>query len=98
MELVSQFIREEANTEPLITVTDLRLSANSAEATVFFTTVPDEGQADALVFLKRKGTELRKYVKRHGRLKFLPHFNFAIDYGERNRQHIDELSQDLKKD
>lgn len=95
-EIVSAFIREEANDNPLITVTNLTVSQKSKEATVYVTTIPDSGQEEALIFLKRKGTELRQYVKKHGRFKFIPHFNFEIDYGERHRQHIDEISQEIR--
>lgn len=96
-ELIASFIREEANQNPLITVTNLLITPNYREVTVFITTIPDGGEQDALIFLKRKGTDLRTYVKKHSRMKILPHFNFEIDYGERHRQHIDTLTQKLEK-
>lgn len=96
IELVSAFVREEANDTPLITVTNLSVSSKSKSATVYITTIPDNGEQDALIFLKRKGSELRAYIKKHGRFKFIPHFEFEVDYGERHRQHIDELSQEIK--
>lgn len=97
-ELVAKFIREEANTNPLITVTNVNVSPNYQYVTVFFTTIPDSGQENALIFLKRKGTELRSYLKKHGRLKFIPHIEFSIDYGERHRQHIDELTHKIEEE
>jgi ribosome-binding factor A len=96
-ELVAKFIREEANTNPLITVTNLEISPNYQHVTVLFTTIPDAGADDALVFLKRKGTELRNYIKKNGRLKFIPEFAFRIDHGELHRQHIDTLTQEIEK-
>ena len=98
IEIIGNFVREEANTDPLITVTDLDISPDRHNVTVLFTTVPDTRQDDALIFLKRKGTDLRNYVKKHGRLKSIPNFDFRVDYGERHRQHIDELSQEINKE
>ena len=59
-------------------------------------TFPDNKQDDALIFLKRKGTELRQYVKKNGRFKFIPNIAFEIDYGERHRQHIDEITHQIE--
>jgi len=95
-EVVAAFVREEANPNPLITVTNVSVSPNYQFVTVFFTTIPDSGEQDALIFLKRKGTELRAYVKKHARLKFIPHIDFEIDYGERHRQHIDEIAHKIE--
>ena len=97
IELIATFVREEANPNPLITVTNLSISSNYHDATVFFTTIPNEGEGDALVFLKRKGSELREYLKKHARLKHIPNIDFEIDRGERHRQHIDEVAQELGK-
>lgn len=96
-EMVAKFIREEANPNPLITVTSLSVSPNNREVKVFFTTIPDSGEQDALIFLKRKGTELRNYIKKNGRFQYIPHIDFEIDYGERHRQHIDEITHKIEK-
>ncbi len=97
-ELVAAFIRNEANTNPLITVTNLTISPDYKYVTVFITTIPDGGEEDALIFLKRKGTELRTHIKKHSNLKFIPHVDFAIDYGERHRQHIDTIVEKIEKE
>lgn len=97
MEVVASFIRNEANPNPLITVTNLTISPDYRYVTVFFTTIPDGGEENALIFLKRKGSELRTYIKKHSNLKFIPHVSFEIDYGERHRQHIDEIAQKIEK-
>lgn len=96
-ETIASFIREEANTSPLITVTHIRISPDYRQATVCFTTIPQKGEADALTFLKRKGGELRKAVMKRTALKIIPHFTFEVDYGERHRQHIDEIARDIEK-
>ncbi len=97
-ELVSTFIRDEANSDPLITVTRLDIAPNYKNVTIYFTTIPEQGQDDALIFLKRKGGELRGYVMKHSNLKVVPYFTFEIDYGERNRQLIDTIVQKVEKD
>lgn len=98
MEKVATFVREEANHNPLITITNVSVTPNYRGVVVFFTTIPDGGEQDALIFLKRKGTDLRDYLKKHARLKYIPHIDFEIDYGERHRQHIDDLSREITKD
>ena len=85
------FIRSEANTNPLITVTRVDVAPNFRTATVLITTIPAEREADALIFLKRHARELRGSLKRNTSLKYLPHLEFAIDRGERHRQHIDKM-------
>ncbi len=96
-EVIAKFIREEANHNPLITVTNLTVSTDYKSVTALITTIPDSAEADALIFLKRKATELRNYIKKNARLKYIPHIDFAIDYGERHRQHIDEITQKIEK-
>ena len=45
-----------------------------------------------LAFAKRKRSEFREYLKKHSALQRLPTVDFEIDYGEKNRQRIDEIS------
>ena len=97
-EVVASFIRNEANQNPLITVTRLSVSPNYRDVTVFFTTIPDGGEEDALIFLKRKGGDLRAYIKKHSHMKIIPFVVFEIDYGERHRQHIDTIVQKIEKE
>lgn len=94
-EVVATYIRHEANTNPLITVTSVSISPDYRRVTIFFTTIPDGREADALIFLKRSASEMRQYVKKKTNLKIIPHFDFSVDYGERHRQHIDEIAHTL---
>ncbi len=96
-EVIATFIREEANTNPLITVTNLVVSSDYKSVRALITTIPDGAEADALVFLKRKATELRTYIKKNARLKYIPHIEIDIDYGERHRQHIDEIVKSVSE-
>ena len=90
-ELAATYVRNEANTDPLITITRSNVAKDYKNATVFFTTIPTERQHDAQVFLKRSGGDLRRFVMKHMRIKHIPHIEFEIDYGERHRQATDEI-------
>ena len=96
-ELAAKFIRLEANTDPLITVTSANASPDFKNVTIFITTIPDSKQEDALIFLKRSGKEMRGYIKNNTNFKVIPHMDFAIDYGERHRQHIDDIVRDIEE-
>ncbi len=92
-EFAATFIQHEANSNPLITITQVTTSSDYKNVTIFFTTIPEgeENENNALIFLKRSGRELRQYIKKKSNLKIIPNIEFAVDYGERHRQNIDEL-------
>ncbi|MEM9336541.1 MAG: ribosome-binding factor A [Patescibacteria group bacterium] len=94
-ELSAQFIQHEANTDPLITVTKATTSPDYRKVTIFVTTIPDDREEDAIIFLKRSATELRRFLKQKSNLKIIPHLEFSIDYGERHRQHTDEVFREI---
>lgn len=96
-ELVATFIRNEANADPMITVTAITLSPDYRQATIHFTTIPEGREQDALVFLKRGASELRHTIMKKSDLKIIPFLSFAIDLGERHRQHIDTLTNEIYK-
>lgn len=97
-ELAATFIQHEANTDPLITVTSVDMSPDLRRVIIFVTTIPDGREQDALIFLKRNATNMRNYLKKKMRIKVIPHLEFMIDAGERHRQHMDELVNELKKE
>ena len=90
-EQAALFVRNEANTNPLITITREDVAPNFRAAIILFTTIPAEREADALIFLQRHAREMRGAIKKNTSLKYLPLLSFAVDNGERHRQHIDEL-------
>jgi ribosome-binding factor A len=96
-ELAAKYIQQEANTDPLITITRSDVSKDYKNATVFFTTIPEDKQSDALFFLKRSAGNLRHYVRKNMRIKQIPHIEFQIDYGERHRQYTDEVFTEMEK-
>ena len=96
-ECAATFIQHEANTNPLITITRVDLSPDLKRAIIFFTTIPDGKEADALIFLKRSATDLRNYLKQKAKMKRIPHLEFYLDAGERHRQHIDEVMREIEQ-
>ncbi|MEZ4200651.1 MAG: ribosome-binding factor A [Candidatus Paceibacterota bacterium] len=96
-ELAATFIQAESNPDPLITVTHVTTSPDYRQVTVYVTTIPEGREDDALIFLKRHGTALRQFIKKKSNLKIIPHLDFAVDAGERHRQHIDELTEEIHK-
>ncbi|MCA9359855.1 ribosome-binding factor A [Candidatus Kaiserbacteria bacterium] len=95
-ELIATFIRHEANSNPMITLTNIDLSPDGKRALLFVTTIPDGREQDALIFLKRNATNLRNYLKKNARIKNIPHLEFMVDAGERHRQHMDELVREIE--
>ena len=91
--LAAEFVQKEAGKSSLITITRVEMSPDGKRAIVYFTTLPDSEQETAEKFLKRKVPEFRHYVKEHSRIGIIPYMDFKIDFGERNRQRLDELSE-----
>lgn len=89
--LAAEFLEQESNRQALITVTRADISPDLANATVYFTVMPDEHEQTALDFAKRKRTDFRTFVKKRTQLRRLPFFDFEIDHGEKHRQHLDTL-------
>ena len=94
--LASDFISKETNKTSLITVTKVDLSFNFKSCNIFVSVFPDSKAKSALHFLKRQRRFLKQEVKKKTNLKTIPFFDFQIDYGEKNRQRIDEISSNIK--
>ena len=86
-ELIAAFILTEANPNPLITITRVKTDEKTRKAIAFFTTIPEDREQDALIFLKRFAGEIRHFILKKGRLRNVPHLEFSIDGEERDRQH-----------
>ncbi len=96
--LAANFLQRESNRTSLITVTRCELSDNQKYATIFISVFPTDNEEAAEEFVKRKRTEFVEYVHDNSKIGRIPTLSFKIDYGEKNRQRLDELSQqDLKK-
>ena len=92
--LAATFLQRESNRTSLITVTRCELSENQKCATIFISVFPTDNEKMAKEFAKRKRTEFVKYVHDNSKIGRLPSISFKIDFGEKNRQRLDELSQE----
>lgn len=91
--LAADFFARESNGQSLVTVTHADVSPDLKNVSIFFTVLPETFEDKVLQFAKRSRTDFRDYVKSHAAMKFLPTFDFEIDYGEKNRQRIDDLTR-----
>lgn len=65
--------------------------------TIFITVLPENKEDAAINFAKRMRSELRHFVMKRLPVKVIPFFEVEIDFGEKNRLHVDELLRKEKK-
>ncbi len=94
-ELAGRYIAREAGRGTLITPLRSEISPDRKQATVFVSIFPDGEREHALSFLNRHADSFRDFLKKEGRFAVLPFVKFAFDYGEENRQHLEDLSREL---
>jgi len=87
-----EFLVREAGAHSLITVTRVTLSGDKKRATIFLTVLPENKEIAAVGFATRQIPEFKEFIKSRVRMHRIPHIDFEIDKGEKNRQRIDELS------
>src|SRR3989344_3109950 len=100
-DLGARFLLLNGNSSSLLTVTRVELTRDGKCATIFFTVFPatasatadkpDNLEKTALEFAKRKRSEFKEFVKENSKLGRIPQLDFEIDSGEKNRQRIDSL-------
>ena len=89
--VAGQYIAREANRDTLITPTNATISPDLKNATIYLSVFPDTKEKQALAFVERHQSDFRSFMKSRVHFKVLPRITFAIDYGEKNRQRIDDL-------
>lgn len=94
--LAAEFVQKESTKASLLTITRVVVSDNGKVAKIFFTTIPESQEETAEKFLGRKSGEFKQYLRDHSKIGFPPMCRFHIDLGERNRQRLDELSEEIK--
>ena len=87
----AEFLQRESNGNSLITVTDVKLSAEAKEATVLFTVLPESQENLAVEFARRQLSDFRVFMTEKIKTGRMPFFHFDIDRGEKHRQKIDEI-------
>ena len=96
-EHAANYIAREAGRTTLITPTRSNISRDGKNATIYVSVYPEEQKDHALLFLKRHKDLFRDYLKKAARFPRLPYITFEFDYGEQNRQHLDELSKEIER-
>lgn len=97
-ELAASYIAREAGRETLITPTRTEIARNGKNVTIFVSVYPESEREHALAFLTRHKDLFRDYLKKASRLSRLPYITFEFDYGEQNRQRLDELSREIDEE
>lgn len=77
----------------LVTVTRANIAPSLKDVTIFVSVLPKSHEEAALKELKRLRTDLHEYLKEKTVLRDVPTVDFEIDFGEGNRQRIDELTR-----
>ena len=86
-----EFFMREANKESLITVRRATVSPDLKNALIYISVLPDSAEEKALAFAKRERSALREFIKSKSGIHRLPTLDVVIDYGEKHRQHIDDI-------
>jgi ribosome-binding factor A len=94
-ELAAEYFQRESNGQSLITVTGIETWGRGSKARILITVLPESQEETALGFIHRQLTDFRGYVMERARLMRVPHFEVALDKGEKNRQHIDEIERTI---
>jgi ribosome-binding factor A len=89
--IAADFFERESNGASLITVTRCEISRDLKYSTIFISVLPESKEEAAINFARRMRPDLKQYVKKRFKSKAIPFFEVEIDYGEKNRQHIDDL-------
>ena len=97
MHLAAEYIAREAGRSTLITPTRIDISPDRKNATIYVSVFPDAERDNAILFLARHRDPFREFMKHHGRFAILPFIKFEFDYGEQNRQRLDELSHEAEE-
>jgi ribosome-binding factor A len=95
--LAADFFSKESNRKSLITITGVEIKSRGEKAIILFTVMPENQETAALEFMHRQLSDFRGYVTENSRMMRVPYFNVKIDFGEKNRQHIDEIANQVLK-
>ncbi len=89
--ITQDFFQRESSGASMITVTRTEVSRDMKHGTIFITVLPENKEDAAINFAKRMRSELRHFVMKRLPVKVIPFFEVEIDFGEKNRLHVDEL-------
>lgn len=92
----AEFFSEKSDLSSLTTVTKTEISDRGRKALIGFTVFPEKDEEKILKFAKRNRSNFREFLKERTALIILPFVDFAIDFGEKNRQKLEEISLKIR--
>ncbi len=92
-EAAAEFLSREAGRQSLITVTRAELSEDAGRGIIYVSVYPESAEAGALEFANRNRGEFSEFFQKRVRGMRVPHVEFKLDLGEKNRQRLDELTK-----
>jgi ribosome-binding factor A len=95
--ITQDFFQRESSGASMITVTRTEVSKDMKHGTIFITVLPENKEDAAINFAKRMRSELRHFVMKRLPVKVIPFFEVEIDFGEKNRLHVEELLRKEKQ-
>src|SRR3989338_961631 len=90
--LAAEFIEREWNFSSLITVTGAHISSNQQSVDILYTVLPENEENAVKKFLDLNKRVFMSFVDTHARIGRMPEVKFTLDVGEKNRQRIEEIS------
>lgn len=94
-EIIASYLSKEAGTKSFITVTHCDVSSDLKKVTAFISVFPPEHEVEALNFAKRQRPAIRDLFKQKLTMKVIPYLEFEIDEGEKNRQKVEAIFNNL---
>ena len=89
--IISEFILRLGLKNIFITITHLEITKDLKNCKIFVSIYPAKNESQTFSKLNSEMKNLVKCVKEKTEFKFLPHFEFKIDEGEKKQQRIEEI-------
>jgi ribosome-binding factor A len=90
-QLAAEFVEIESSGASLVTITGADISDNQRSVKILFTVLPEDKEKVVGEFLNRKRSDFLAFIEKKARIGRMPHIEFMLDVGEKNRQRIDFL-------
>jgi ribosome-binding factor A len=92
----AEFLAGEAGRQSLITVTRAQVVEGGRSGIIYLSVLPETAQDQAVAFANRHRSEFDAYFEKKVKGARVPHVEFVVDMGEKNRRRIDELGAEVK--
>jgi ribosome-binding factor A len=87
------FMAREAGRQSLITVTRAQVAEGGRSGVIYLSVLPESEEEKAVAFANRHRSEFGRFFEKSVRGARAPHVEFVVDFGDKNRRRIDEISQ-----